>query len=83
MKPERPLITRDEVIHLVGDLDDSVIVAILRTGASYVEVENAVRWATDDTADIGKQKHESNPRTEAVYDLLMGDPNFLGIERER
>ena len=68
--------THAEVIHLVGDLDDGVIASILATKASYVEIEEAVKWATGDAELLDKQARAMSPAVEAVYDILMADPAY-------
>lgn len=76
-------LTHDEIAHMVGDLDDAVTTAILRTGANYREVEEAVKWASGDAEDLGKTGHQLSPAAKAVFDILVSDPNFLGVKRER
>jgi hypothetical protein len=77
-----PALTRAELIHLLGDLDDAVLTAILATGASYAEVEQARLWALDDAGDLGREGHELSPAAAAVHNVLMCDPAVLGLERE-
>jgi hypothetical protein len=76
-------LTRDDVVHLVGDLDDTVVTAILRTGATYQDVEEAEKWASGDAEELGTERHGLSPAAEAVYDILVSDPGFLGAEREQ
>lgn len=84
VKPvKQPTPSRDDVIRLVGDIDDAVVATILGTGATYLEIEEAVKWATGAAEDLAKQRRELGPRAEAVYDILISDPSFPGIERER
>ena len=73
---KRPL-THDDVIRLVGDVDDAVGTAILATGATYVDVEEAVKWATGDAEQLGKSGRGLSPAAEAVLDILMADPAYL------
>jgi hypothetical protein len=82
-KPPSPALTREDVIHLLGELDDAVLAAILRTGATYAELEEAQIRALGDAADLGKEGHEPSPAAEAVYEILMRDPTFLEMERDR
>jgi hypothetical protein len=78
-----PALTRAEVIHVLGGVDDTAVSAILQTGATYQELEEAQIWALGDIADLGKEGHELSPAAAAVYDILMSDPAFLENERER
>jgi hypothetical protein len=82
-KPTLPALTREDVIHLLGELDDAVLAAILRTGATYAELGAAQIRALGDAADLGKEGHELSPAAAAVYDILMRDPTFPELERER
>lgn len=78
-----PALTRAEVIHVLGDVDDAIVAAILETGATYGELEEAQLWALGDIAELGKEGHELSSAAAAVYDILMNDPAFLEMERER
>jgi len=66
---------RDEIVRLVGDVDEMTISAIVETGASLAEIEQAARWAAGD-AVARAERHEMSGRAAAVYDLLIGDPVF-------
>lgn len=37
-------LSHEDVAHLVGDLEDATVAAILATGATYQEVEQALKW---------------------------------------
>jgi len=78
--PRRTRPTHDEIVSLVGDLEDAVIAAIAKTGASYVEIEQAARWAGAEMDEPRPNAHGLTPQAEAVYDILAADPNFVGAE---
>jgi hypothetical protein len=80
-KTARP--SRDEIVHLVGDADDSVVTAILATGASYAEIEEAVEWAAGDAELLAKAGHTLEPAAQAVYDILTDEPGLLPTEDGR
>lgn len=67
--------SHNELIHLVGDVEAMTISAILDTGASLAEVEQAARWAAGE-AVTRQERHELSRRAEAVYDILIDDPTF-------
>ena len=71
-----PPASRTDVVRLVGDLDDIVVAAILGTGATYVEIEEAVKFAMGDAELLGKTGHQLSPAAAAVYDILMADPAY-------
>jgi hypothetical protein len=78
--PQRARPSHDEIISLVGDLDDAVIAAILDTGASYAEIEQAARWAGAGLEEPKPNAHGLSLLAEKVYDILIADPNFVGEE---
>lgn len=84
MQPDRSSTppTREEIVQLVGDLDDAAAAAILATGASFAEVEEAARRATGEV-DTAAEAHPLSPRAEAVYDILQSIPAFARDAEER
>lgn len=75
---KQPAATSAEVVRLVGDLDAAVIAAILRSGASYRDIEEAAQYAAGTDEALGKERLELGPAAQAVYDILTRDPEFLG-----
>lgn len=75
--------THDEIVALVGDLDDAVIAAIFATGASYAEIEQAARWAGAEKEEPRPNSHGLSPVAEQVYDILVADPGFVAEEERR
>jgi hypothetical protein len=67
--------TREQIVGLVGDIDDAAVVAILKTGASYVEVEEAARWAAGEAIAPVERRPLSGPAS-AVHDILVTEPTF-------
>jgi hypothetical protein len=78
--PRRTRPNHDEIVSLVGDLEDAVIAAIAKTGASYAEIEQAARQAGAEADEPRPDAHGLSLRAEAVYDILVADPNFVGVE---
>lgn len=62
--------TRDEIVEIVGPLDDTILMQILATGATATEVLEAFTWANADDA-IGTEI-ERGPRgaVAQVYEIL-------------
>lgn len=48
--------TREDVIHVLGPVDEALIVEVIATGASAEELEEAFVWLNADDA-IGRQLH--------------------------
>jgi len=77
---------RDDVAHLVGDLEDSTVAAILATGASYADIEQAVKWLEAGSGEPRLNAHGLTPTGEMVCDILLtsgafdqnGDRNSTG-----
>lgn len=78
-----PAVTRADVLHLAGDLDDAAVAAILATQATYLEIEEAVRWAAGEAEQLGKSGRALSPAAAAVYDILSSDPAFTPPDRDR
>jgi hypothetical protein len=74
--------TYGDVVHLVGDLDETTVTAIVATGASYVDIETAVKWATGDAEQLDKSHRDMSREAKAVYDILIADPAYAA-ETER
>jgi hypothetical protein len=57
---QRP--SRQDILHLMGEVDDAVVTAILTTGASYVEIEEAVNWVRIWRAPVANSARSSLSR---------------------
>ena len=66
-------LTRDELIAIVGTLDDFRITEIIATGATAAQVTEAFEWL-DRGGEMGEELHRSLHGTVArVYDILKRD----------
>lgn len=68
-----PKLTRERVLALVGRsrLDDHAVAEIIRTGASELELLEAVNRTTRGSSDVGSEKRKPISRTVAVLcDIL-------------
>ena len=74
-------LSHDDVVHLVGDLDDATIAAILATGATYEEIERALKWAGAGLDEPRLDSHGMTPTAEQVFDILLSDPAYA-LEEE-
>ncbi len=77
--PAKP--SREDVLHLVGDIDDATVTEILRTGASYVEIEEAAAWLSGEGEQLGKAGRGLSTTAEAVYEILATDRSRMDRER--
>jgi hypothetical protein len=65
--------TADEIGKILGDLDDPVVVSIMRIGATAAEVMEALQWLEDDETlepDTGREPHGA---VRAVYEILKAE----------
>jgi hypothetical protein len=75
-------LSHDDVAHLVGDLEDSVVATILATGASYLDIEQAVKWL--DAGFEGRLNgHGLTPKGELVCDILLTSGAFADDSDDR
>lgn len=69
----------DDVVALVGALEDSVIASILATRATYDDIEQALLLLGCDHGAAAK--HLLTPAAEAVHDILAEEPSFATPDR--
>lgn len=72
-----------DVIRLTGDLDDETVVAVIATGATAADIEQAVKWAGGDAEALGKSGYSLTGVPAAVFDILTTCPAFVPSGRER
>jgi hypothetical protein len=66
----RPL-THDDVVALVGDLDDEAVAEIIASGATARDLDEAIAWAESESDVMGElEKRMGEPAT-SVYRILM------------
>jgi hypothetical protein len=87
MDAERPQtrtqhLRREDVVHLVGELEDATIAAILATGATYQEIEQALKWAGAGLDEPRFNAHSVTPTAEQVFDILLSDSAYADEESE-
>ena len=64
-------LTHDDVVALVGDLDDGKVAEILATGATARDLNEAIAWAEEASDVMGKLGKRLGGRAALVYDILM------------
>ena len=62
--------TLGEIRALVGDIEAAKLEAILATGATPAEVEQALAWAADATDVMGDLQRPLSGAVAVVYDVL-------------
>lgn len=67
--------TLDEIARLVGGEDAAVHTAILATGATFAEIEQALLAAQGVDEPLGQAAYPLEGRTAAVYEILTAEPD--------
>ena len=65
--------TRDDVIHLLGDINDHKVVEILETGASLEELEEAAAWLAGESDVMGEERLPLTGAAGIVYEIIARD----------
>lgn len=68
-----PMITKAELVHLVGDIDDAPLMEILALSPSVAEVEEAVLWAEGEGDELARSGHSLNGKAAIIYEILTAD----------
>lgn len=75
MSKERQGLTREAVRAIVGELSDARVAAILKTGATVEELEEAAALAAGESDVVGQEGHKSSRVVAALYEILMPEPD--------
>lgn len=70
MHPSHPL-THEDVVDVVGHLEDDKVAAVIATGATLEELVEAYAWASDETDALADQEKSLTGAVAAVYDILV------------
>jgi hypothetical protein len=62
--------TRDEVVSVLGPVDETMIAEIVATGASLAELREAWAWLNEDEALMGEGRPLPGTRVGALIELL-------------
>jgi hypothetical protein len=65
--------TSDDVITVLGPVDETLVAEVIATGATQGELAEAFAWANNDEALIGEGRHLPAGRVAALVDLLTAD----------
>lgn len=71
-------ITREDIIHFLGQIDDHKIVEILAVKGTYPELEEAAEWLAREGGAMGEAGHPLSGNIAAIYDVIARDPEFPG-----
>ncbi|MDP9757168.1 UNVERIFIED_ORG: hypothetical protein QE446_005092 [Rhizobium sp. SORGH_AS260] len=63
----------DDVITILGPVDETLVADVIATGATQAELSEAVAWINNDEALIGEGRRLPAGRVAALVDLLTAD----------
>jgi hypothetical protein len=66
----------DEVRRLCGDIVDWKLNAIVATGATVAEIEEAVAWVSGADDVMGEERKPLSGKVAEVYDILTADDEW-------
>lgn len=75
-------ITRDDIIHLFGEVNDHRVVEILETDANLEELEEAATWLADESDVMGEARIPLTGRAGQVYEILARDKEWAQQREE-
>jgi hypothetical protein len=65
--------TRDDIIHLLGDVSDHKVVEVLETGATLEQLEEAAAWLAGESDIMGEERLPLSGAAAKVYDIIARD----------
>lgn len=63
-------LTREDILSVVGPVDETVIADVIATGATLGELSEAWAWATNDEALISEGRPPPTGRAAQLVDIL-------------
>lgn len=75
MNQKRQELDRESVRAIVGELSDARVAAILKTGATVEQLEEAAALAAGESDVVGQEGHQTSRIVAALYDILMPEPD--------
>lgn len=65
--------TSDDVIAILGPVDNTLVADVIATGATQAELAEAFAWANNDEALIGEGRRLATGRVAVLIELLTSD----------
>ena len=66
----------EQIIDIVGPLTDARVMAIIATGATIEQIEEAAAWADGESDVMGDLRLPANSSVAAVYDILRTEEKY-------
>lgn len=69
-------VTAEAIIDIVGPLTDARVMAIIATGATIEQIEEAAAWAQGESDVMGDLRLRAAPPVVAVYEILTAEEAY-------
>lgn len=69
-------VTVEAIIDIVGPLTDARVMAIIETGATIEQIEEAAAWAEGESDVMGDLRLRATPPVVAVYEILTAEEKY-------
>jgi len=69
-------VTAEEIIDIVGPLTDARVMAIIATGATIEQIEEAAAWAEGESDVMGDLRLRATTPVVAVYEILRTEEKY-------
>lgn len=69
-------ITAAQIIDIVGPLTDARVMAVIATGATIEQIEEAAAWADGESDVMGDLRLRAAPPVVAVYEILRDEQKY-------
>lgn len=70
-------IASDDVITILGPVDETLVADVIATGATQAELAEAFAWINNDEALIGEGRPLPSGRVATLVDLLVSDEDEM------
>lgn len=67
------MVSREELVHLVGGLDDARLIQILALEPAIAEIEEAALWADGEADELAKSGRALTGKAAAIFEILTAD----------
>jgi hypothetical protein len=67
------IMTFQDVIAVLGPVDETLVAEVIATGATQAELAEAWAWCNNDEALMGEGRHLATGRVAVLVDLLAAD----------
>lgn len=72
---QQPL-NRALVVEAVGRISDAKVAAIIATGASLEELEEAIAWVAGESDVMSEQRLRASAAVGEIYDILIAEEEY-------